>query len=238
MMSGNRIQALIAAGVVFIVSLFLFQPLAAGADQLYREFVAHCSVGGTSTVKLHNSTGQVLNVVIDGTGCQTTALAGATGTTWLTENDTAISFTAAPAAATDITGGKWVAPSTTLSRFGSINRTVISILPLVVVIGFMASAGLSGLTGSGNIGGIIKGEVGALIFVLIAISLGPVIFDTLGDASQVVEGETLTVTKEFGSIQTLILGFVPVVFVLGIIALVGYRGYGAYKSMRGGGGMM
>ena len=79
----------------------------------------------------------------------------------------------------------------------------------------MASAGLSGLTGSGQIGAIIKGEVGALIFVLIAISLGPVIFDTLGDASQVVDGDTLSVTKEFGSIQTLILGFVPVIFVLG-----------------------
>ena len=240
MMSGNRIQALIAAGVVFIVSLFLFSPLAAGADQLYREFVAHCAVGGTTTVKLHNNSGQVINAVAAGSACQTSALTGATGTNWATEDDTAVSLAAAPTAAQDIPNSVWVKPSSTLSRFGSINRTVISILPLVVVIGFMASAGLSGLTGSGSIGGIIKGEVGALIFVLIAISLGPVIFDTLGSASQVVEGETLSVTKEFGTIQTLILGFVPVVFVLGIIAMVGYRGYGAYSSMmRGrGSGMM
>ncbi len=141
-------------------------------------------------------------------------------------------------ASNEVTSGTWITPSPTLSRFGSINRTVISILPLVVVIGFMASAGLSGLTGSGQIGGIIRGEVGALIFVLIAISLGPVIFDTLGDASEVVDGDTLSVTKEFGSIQTLILGFVPVIFTLGIIALVGYRAHGAYRSMRGGSGMM
>ena len=228
-MSGNRIQALIAAGVVFIVSLFLFSPLAAGADQLYREFVAHCAVGGTTTVKLHtDATPPVIVPVTDsGSGCTATTNVS----TALTENDTSVTI-----ASNAITGGVWITPSTTLARFGSINRTVISILPLVVVIGFMASAGLSGLTGSGQIGGIIKGEVGALIFVLIAISLGPVIFDTLGDASEVVDGDTLSVTKEFGSIQTLILGFVPVVFVLGIIALVGYRGYGAYSSLRGKGG--
>jgi hypothetical protein len=238
-MSGNRVQALIASGVVFIVTLFLFQPLAAGADQLYREFIGHCEVGGTTTVKLHNSAGQVVSVVADNATCQTGALTGATGTAWLTENDTAITLSSPPTAAQDISSSTWVKPSPTLSRFGSINRTVISILPLVVVIGFMASAGLSGLTGSGQIGSIIKGEVGALIFVLIAISLGPVIFDTLGDASQVVDGDTLTVTKEFGSIQTLILGFVPVIFVLGIIAMVGYRAYGSYNSLRGrGSGMM
>ena len=231
MMSGNRIQALIAAGVVFIVSLFLFQPLAAGADQLYREFIGHCSISGTTTVKLHTSAGVVIPVQ-EKSGNKCTATTSATGL--LTEDSTSVSV-----ASNEITGGTWISPSTTLSRFGSINRTVISILPLVVVIGFMASAGLSGLTGSGSIGGIIKGEVGALIFVLIAISLGPVIFDTLGDASMVVEGDTLSVTKEFGSIQTLILGFVPVIFVLGIIAMVGYRGYGAYSSMRGrGAGMM
>ena len=231
MMSGTRIQALIASGVVFIVSLFLFSPLAAGADQLYREFVGHCEVGGTTTVRLHTTANPPVIVPVTmeaGGGCTATTTANV-----LTENDTNVTV-----ASNVITGGVWITPSQTLSRFGSINRTVISILPLVVVIGFMASAGLSGLAGQGNIGSIIKGEVGALIFVLIAISLGPVIFDTLGDASMVVEGDTLTVTKEFGAIQTLILGFVPVIFTLGIIALVGYRATGAYRSMRGGSGMM
>ena len=198
---GIRIQALIAAGVVFIVSLFLFQPLAAGADQLYREFVGHCSINGTTTVKLHTNTGDIVPVTQKSGGkcTATTSVSSA-----LTEDDTSVAV-----ASNEITGGKWITPSPTLSRFGSINKTVISILPLVTVIGFMASAGLSGLTGSGQIGGIIRGEVGALIFVLIAISLGPVIFDTLGDASEVVDGDTLSVTKEFGSIQTLILGLRP-----------------------------
>ena len=230
MMSGNRIQALIASGVVFIVTLFLFQPLAAGADQLYREFIGHCSISGTTTVKLHTNTGDVIPVT-EKSGSKCTATTSATGL--LTEDETSVTVSS-----NEITGGTWISPSTTLSRFGSINRTVISILPLVVVIGFMASAGLSGLTGSGQIGSIIRGEVGALIFVLIAISLGPVIFDTLGDASQVVDGDTLSVTKEFGSIQTLILGFVPVIFVLGIIAMVGYRAYGSYGALKGRGGMM
>ena len=230
MMSGNRIQALIASGVVFIVTLFLFSPLAAGADQLYREFIGHCAVGGTTTVKLHTAAGVVIPVT-EKSGSKCTATTSVSSA--LTEDDTNVAI-----ASNEVTSGTWITPSPTLSRFGSINRTVISILPLVVVIGFMASAGLSGLTGSGQIGAIIKGEVGALIFVLIAISLGPVIFDTLGDASQVVDGDTLSVTKEFGSIQTLILGFVPVIFVLGIIAMVGYRGYGAYSTLRGKGGMM
>ena len=231
-MSGTRIQALIASGVVFIVSLFLFSPLASGADQLYREFVGHCAVGGTTTVRLHTTANPpVIVPVTEKSGGDCTATTNVS--TALTENDTSVAI-----AGNEITGGAWITPSQTLSRFGSINRTVISILPLVVVIGFMASAGLSGLAGQGNIGSIIKGEVGALIFVLIAISLGPVIFDTLGDASMVVEGDTLTVTKEFGSIQTLILGFVPVIFTLGIIALVGYRATGAYRSMKGGSGMM
>ena len=139
----------------------------------------------------------------------------------------------------------WTTPADTLTQFGSINKLVLSLLPLVIVVGFMATSFINLYTnrssGGMGIANAIKAEVGTLVIALIAIFVSPVGLDYIASSSQVVSGGSVTITNQFASIMSLLFGFMPVGMTLGIIGLIGWRGYSAYKGLRGGkaaGGML
>ena len=295
-MGGMQIQSLIAGVVVFVISLVLFEPLARGADTLYREFITHCaSAAGDSTVKVKvtEASGKTFSTAVSSVASDTTAtrpvtsitpvpgtmltlttggsacsinvggsvptLSGASSgssavvyITMETENGTTITATGpnvnvAAAAGTftnetaPIAGYTTVTPAETLTKFGGINRLVLSLLPLVVVVGFMSTSFMSlysNRSGGQSVGNTIKAEVGALVIALIAIFVSPIALDYIATSSVVISDGQLTSTKEFGLIMELLFGFMPVGLTLGIIALVGWRGTKAYSGMKGGGGMM
>ena len=111
-------------------------------------------------------------------------------------------------------------------------------MPLVIVVGFMATSFINLYTnrssGGMGIANAIKGEVGTLVIALIAIFVSPIGLDYIASSSQVVSDGTVTITNQFASIMSLLFGFMPVGMTLGIISLIGWRGYSAYKGMRGG----
>ena len=232
-MGGMQIQSLIAGVVVFVISLVLFEPLARGADTLYREFVPHCDLNGESFLKVKLvSSGDITSLT------ETTCKAAvSSGVAYTTESNTPVSGTAAAAGF----GGDWITPAATLTKFGGINKLVLSLLPLVVVVGFMSTSFMSlysNRSGGQSVGNTIKAEVGALVIALIAIFVSPIALDYIATSSVVISDGQLTSTKEFGLIMELLFGFMPVGLTLGIIALVGWRGTKAYSGMKGGGGPM
>ena len=301
-MGGMQIQSLIAGVVVFVISLVLFEPLARGADTLYREFITHCeSAAGDSTVrvKVTETSGDVIdhvgtgvNAIVDPlrlvtnikpapgtlltlttgatsctipvtadvadghvasspTGASTSGAKAEVYITMETEGGTTITAHATEVvavggrklnqASTSIAGYTTVTPAETLTKFGGINKLVLSLLPLVVVVGFMSTSFMSlyaNRSGGQSVGNTIKAEVGALVIALIAIFISPIALDYIATSSVVVSDGQLTSTKEFGLIMELLFGFMPVGLTLGIIALVGWRGTKAYSGMKGGGGMM
>ena len=258
-MSGHAIQSIVAGIVIFVVSLVLFEPMTTGADKLYREFVPHCAKGDDSTLKVsataatvHATKDQVFSVSKKGTTttCEITGLtAGAVAATaFHSEDGTGLSLTPASETATTVDLGSdwaWTIPADTLTQFGSINKLVLSLLPLVIVVGFMATSFINLYTnrssGGMGIANAIKSEVGTLVIALIAIFVSPIGLDYIASSSQVVSGGSVTITNQFASIMSLLFGFMPVGMTLGIIGLIGWRGYSAYKGLGGGkaaGGMM
>ena len=246
-MGGMQVQSIVAGIVVFVVSLALFQPMASGSDTLYREFVPRCEFNGETFIKLNNGKGEIA-IVTQKSGLHSVRLLPPTrlptvlGWTRVEPHDFQRALSGCAA---QVIAGSWVTPHAALVEFGSINKLVLSLLPLVIVVGFMGTSFVSLYrnrnAGGGGIANAIKTEVGTLIVALIAIFVSPIALDFIGSASEVVTGETLNNTLTFGDIMELLFGFMPVGITLGIIALIGWRGYQSYKDMRGGsggGGMM
>ena len=244
-MGSVQIQSVVAGVVIFVVSLGMIAPLAGGADTLYREFVPHCGFAdGTTSIKLNSAPGLFipLAATASGTTCSTTAVTTTVdsqafrdegGATRATGPATAGAF-----AASEIAGTTWNIPPVTLARFGAINKLVLSLLPLIVVVGFMATSFISlynNQQGGGmGIANAIKGEVSMLVIALIVIFVSPIALDYIGSTSEVVSDGHLTVTGQFDSIMEILFGFMPVGLVLSIVGMIGYRGYSAVQGMRSG----
>ena len=270
-MGGAQIQAVIAGIIVLVVSLVLFSPMTKGADVLYREFIPRCESGGDSSVKgtvtaISSGTGagtvtaptvgDVVTYTLGSTDC---TIAPTTGGTWATGNIAIVTLvneggktvvathssrtTTAPTSLA-LTGYKPVTPNENLNQFGSINRLVLSLLPLVIVVGFMSTSFMSIYqnrnSAAGGIAMALKAEITVLIVALIAIFVSPIALDYIGSSAAVVSGDTLSNTGQFGEIMVLLFGFMPVGLVLGIIGMIGWRAKSSYGNMRGnsGGGML
>lgn len=259
-MGGHQVQSIVAGVVIFVVALALFEPMAVGSDNLYREFIPRCESSDDTTVRMEyvgTTVGSALvkgdhySVTKSGTACVVTAAVGtdilaSTGYNFETEDGLLVTGTSSATAATAAiplpTSWQWMTPTATLVRFGAINKLVLSLLPLVIVVGFMGTAFVSLYTnrnaGGSGIANAIKVEITTLVITLIAIFVSPIALDFISSSSTVITEEGLTVTRSFGTIMDLLFGFMPVGIVLGIIAMVGWRGYSAYKGMSGGKAMM
>ena len=247
-MGGSQIQAVIAGIIVLVVSLVLFSPMAKGADVLYREFIAHCEINKDSFLKLSDGKGgDVLTTIPTGTtvgGTCSTPANSYTANTQLVDEDGTTRQAASTAAGKIIAGSVWVPPNENLNQFASINRLVLSLLPLVIVVGFMSTSFMSIYqnrnSAAGGIAAALKAEITVLIVALIAIFVSPIALDYIGSSAEVVSGETLSNTGQFGEIMELLFGFMPVGLVLGIIGMIGWRAKSSYGNMRGnsGGGML
>ena len=114
--------------------------------------------------------------------------------------------------------------STVLSQFGTINRLVLGILPLLLLLTSFAYGALL-VTGTGeNISDSVKAEVGGLVVLQIVTSFLPSILQFLVTASGATDGQ-YGVTSDFGGIIDIIFGVIPIVMVVAIIALIGQRIY-------------
>ncbi len=169
------------------------------------------SSGGTATIKLDN--GEIVSL--------TAAQAGDSATAYATLN-----------------GYKVRTVSTILSQFGTINRLVLGILPLLLLLTSFAYGALL-VTGTGeNISDSVKAEVGGLVVLQIVTSFLPSILQFLVTASGATDGQ-YGVTGDFGGIIDIIFGVIPIVMVVAIIALIGQRIYreASDRGMMSGAGL-
>ena len=246
-MDQRKITAGVFGAVLLIVSLVLYSPLVTASDVIYREYVAHCDLaGGKTTLVAHNQadTSDTLTLTqTSATATTCTLPAGTNAATYLTEDGAVIGTMAATAVAIVVTGSTWQQPSGVLQTFSSINTLLVSLLPLVIIIGFLgtAAAGLYNyaMSTAGSLQSAIKTEIITLIVALVVIYLMPVVLDQLTDASTTTDGR-LSVTGSFKSIIDLIFGIMPIALTIGIFGLVTYRGVQTFRGKGGamGGGMM
>ena len=253
-MGGMNMGGMILGFIIGIVGLALFPVYADASDTLYREFVPRCQLADQSTTLVltvadptgipGGVAGTHMRLVATGTTC-TGVLTGSTAAgTMLTESDNAIPVAWATGGIITVTGGTWVSPARVVTRFGAINQLLASILPLMIALSFLSTGFLAGRRmGQGmNLQDSIGKEIMLLVLAIVAIFLLPSLIDFLSAAGAVTDG-SLTVTSRFGSIIDLVLGVVPLLFVIAVMGIGLKSGYESFKTFknegaRGGGGMM
>ena len=210
------------------------------------------SVGGGGTVTASGSGCQIPSFTAGGI---TTALAAADGAGLYNERGRVIYSGAVVSAAgvvsavatASLAGYKWVKVPALFEQFNSLNTTIISLLPVVVVAGYVILAGVGLVRNSGGMaemGKTVLTSVGGLVASVVLMYLLPVIVAFIVDAGSVVASGQYSVNNEFGAITTLLFSIMPtllVVSIIGIYAGAGLIQAGGIGSIRGkarGGALM
>ena len=126
-----------------------------------------------------------------------------------------------------------------LSRFSGINNLLLTILPVVSIAGFLGISGAKLYAygkGTASIGSSISTSVFTLIGIVVAMVIAGPIMGAAVDANQVVVSGQYQVNSTFGNIIGLLFAMIPVVYIAGLVTLVGLQARTALMGSQGGGG--
>ena len=135
-------------------------------------------------------------------------------------------------------GYKWIEVAAMLQRFSGINNLLLTILPVISIAGFLGVSGAKLYTygkGASNIGSAISTSIFTLIAVVVAMVIAAPILGSVVDANQVVVSGQFQVNGAFANIITLLFAMIPVIYVAGLVTLVGLQ---AKSALVGGKGFM
>ena len=144
-------------------------------------------------------------------------------------------------ATTDDDAYHWVTVAPMLSRFAGINNLLLTILPVVSIAGFLGISGAKLYSygkGTASIGSSISTSVFTLIGIVVAMVIAGPIMGAAVDANQVVVSGQYQVNTTFGNIIQLLFAMIPVVYIAGLVTLVGLQARSALMGGQGGGGSM
>ena len=138
------------------------------------------------------------------------------------------------ASITDWTGYMWIKVAPMLDRFAGINNLLLTVIPVVSIAGFLGISGAKLYSygkGTSSIGSSISTSVFTLIGIVIAMVIaGPVLGQAV-DANQVVVSGQYEVNGTFGNIISLLFAMIPVIYIAGLVTLVGLQ---ARTALMGG----
>ena len=143
---------------------------------------------------------------------------------------------------TEWAGYGWVKVAGVLNFFSGINNILLAIIPVVSIGGFLGISGAKlytyGRSTGGNIASHLSGSVFTLVALIITIIIAPVIMDSLIGANQVVESGQYRINNQFGTILELLFGAIPLLYIAGLVGLIGMQARSALMGNRGGDKMM
>ena len=132
-------------------------------------------------------------------------------------------------------GYKWIAVADILKRFSGINNLLLTILPVISIAGFLGISGAKLYTygkGASNIGSAMSTSIFTLIAIIVAMVIAGPVMGSLVDANQVVASGQYQVNSAFGNIITLLFAMIPIIYIAGLVTLVGLQ---AKSALMGGG---
>ena len=127
-----------------------------------------------------------------------------------------------------------------LQRFANINNLLLSIIPVVSIAAFLGISGAKLYSygkGAASLGSSVSTSLFTLIGIVVAMVIAGPILGSAIDANQVVESGQYQVNGTFGNIIGLLFGMFPVVYIAGLVTLVGLQARSALMGSGGGGGM-
>ena len=131
---------------------------------------------------------------------------------------------------------RWVKVAPMLQRFAGINNLLLTILPVVSIAGFLGISGAKLYSygkGTASIGSSISTSVFTLIGIVVAMVIAGPIMGAAVDANQVVVSGQYQVNGTFGNIIQLLFAMIPVVYIAGLVTLVGLQARTALMGSQG-----
>ena len=127
-----------------------------------------------------------------------------------------------------------------LKRFSGINNLLLTVIPVVSIAGFLGISGAKLYSygkGTSSIGSSISTSVFTLIGIVIAMVIaGPVLGQAVA-ANQVVVSGQYEVNGTFGNIISLLFAMIPVIYIAGLVTLVGLQARTALMGGKSDGSM-
>ena len=248
--------AIVVGAIVVIVGFSLWPVLNGASNNLYSYFRDSCDDGsGNRFLRMYQGTPDDppgatqynfadgvhggRGVVIGGTSGKCTAtFPGALAVTdrLYNEQGEQVDDAALATAAQELPAPyEWIAVADILKRFSGINNLLLTILPVISIAGFLGVSGAKLYTygkGASNIGSAISTSIFTLIAIVVAMVIVGSIMGSLVDANQVVESGQYQVNSSFGNIVSLLFAMIPIIYVAGLVTLVGLQ---AKAALMGGG---
>ena len=128
----------------------------------------------------------------------------------------------------------WVEVAPMLQRFAGINNLLLTVLPVVSIAGFLGISGAKLYSygkGTASIGSSISTSVFTLIGIVVAMVIAGPIMGSAVDANQFVVSGQYQVNSTFGNIIQLLFSMIPVIYIAGLVTLVGLQ---ARSALMGG----
>ena len=129
---------------------------------------------------------------------------------------------------------EWIEVADILKRFSGINNLLLTILPVISIAGFLGISGAKLYTygkGASNIGSALSTSIFTLMAIVIALVVAGPVIGSLVEANLVVESGQYQINSVFGNIVTLLFATIPIVYVAGLVTLVGLQ---AKSALMGG----
>ena len=129
---------------------------------------------------------------------------------------------------------EWLEVADILKRFSGINNLLLTILPVISIAGFLGISGAKLYSygkGASNIGSAISTSIFTLIAIVVAMVVAGPVIGSLVEANLVVESGQYQINSVFGNIITLLFAMIPIIYVAGLVTLVGLQ---AKSALMGG----
>ena len=128
----------------------------------------------------------------------------------------------------------WIEVADILKRFSGINNLLLTILPVISIAGFLGISGAKLYSygkGASNIGSALSTSIFTLMAIVIALVVAGPVIGSLVEANLVVESGQYQINSVFGNIVTLLFATIPIIYVAGLVTLVGLQ---AKSALMGG----
>ena len=129
---------------------------------------------------------------------------------------------------------EWIEVADILKRFSGINNLLLTILPVISIAGFLGISGgklYSYGKGASSIGSALSTSIFTLMAIVVAMVIAGPIMGSLVEANLVVESGQYQINSVFGNIVTLFFAMIPIIYITGLVTLVGLQ---AKSALTGG----
>lgn len=231
------IMGLIAAAIAFVI----FTPLQNSTDNYFLSFVEHCDNGSDRFVRAYAADtsdpddleaikGLPAAVSNSSGNCVSAAITEPASYTGEVRSEHGVRIgTAASGTVTLIAGSsKWITPKPYMLTYGGISRLILSVLPVLVISMFLGLTAVNLVNYAGAGGGLVQTatrSLAGLLTTMAMLVIAPILLGFLDGVYDITAPGRLSVMNMFGGIVRLVLGFVPVVFTAGLLALFAIQGF-------------